>query len=453
MISLVVCLFQLKSISNQESQSDTERYQSYLIADRLRQSSDDLTAMARLYVSTGEKKYREYYNQILAIRNGTAPRPAKYDEPYWDLVIANKTIQKFTAPKSLAEMMLELHFTLKEYALLIDSENNSNQLAQTEIKAMNIFEGKYDDGTGHYTIQGKPNPQMAQLMLFSDDYMKAKSRVMKPIRNFFDQVDARTKKTNDELDKQMSHIILIAIALAIFSTIVMLISIFQALKSLSKANEENDLLLLNILPETIASRLKLGEEDIADEFPQASVMFADIINFTELTENLGAKRTVTILNQLFAELDHLTEKHKVEKVKTIGDNYMAVSGVPIQSTEHASNMANYALDILEKMHDFNKTNQLQLQFRIGMTYGTVIAGVIGHKKFVYDVWGNVVNLASRLEESSLPNKIHISEKMAFMLEDQFIVEPRENQDIKGVGTIKTYFLIGKKEENHHESQA
>lgn len=176
----------------------------------------------------------------------------------------------------------------------------------------------------------------------------------------------------------MSRIIILTLIFTFLSTILMIFFIIHALKSISRANDENDLLLLNILPEPIASRLKMGEVDIADEFSQASVMFADIINFTQLTEQLGAK-TVNILNRLFAEFDNLTEKYHVEKVKTIGDNYMAVSGVPEQTTRHAINIANYALAILERMMTFNQENKMQLEFRIGITYGNVIAGVIGHK--------------------------------------------------------------------------
>lgn len=444
LISLIVCLFELKHIAHQEIISEEEHYQSYVIADRLRQRSDDLTAMARLYVNTGEKKYRNYYNEIMAIRNGAAPRPLKYDESYWDLIITHKITPNYMPAQSLAERMLEHHFTLKEYALLLDAENKSYSLAQTETKAMNAIEGKYEDKQGNYTTPGKPNQQLAQQLLFNEEYMEAKALVMLPIHKFFEQVNTRTTKKHEELRAKMFHIIFIAILLAMLSTLFMLFSLVQALKSLAKANEENDLLLLNILPETIAFRLKSGEEDIADEYPQASIMFADIINFTELTEHLGAKKIVHILNQLFAELDNLTEQYKVEKIKTIGDNYMAVSGVPIQTTEHAANMANYALAILEKMQTFNQKHHLKLQFRIGMTYGNVIAGVIGHKKFLYDVWGNVVNLASRLEKSSLPNKIHISEKMAFMLGDEYLIEPYDMLTIKGFGQINTFFLIGKK---------
>ncbi|WP_259293206.1 adenylate/guanylate cyclase domain-containing protein [Legionella bozemanae] len=443
--SLIVCLFLLKHIAVQEIIDGNERYQLYSLANQLRQSSDDLTEMARLYVITGEKKYFDHYNEVLGIINGTSPRPLNYDELYWDLVIGDKRPQPYGPAKSLAAMMLEHRFTLKEFSLLTEAENQSKKLAETEIKAMNLIEGKYQDKSGNYTIIGKPNRQLAQQMVFGDDYLQAKLKVMKPLQEFFTLVNTRTFLINEQIDQEMSKIIALALGLSLLSTFLMLFFIIHALKTLSKVNEENDLLLLNILPESIASRLKMGEEDIADEYSQASVMFADIINFTQLTDQLGAKKTVNVLNLLFAELDKLTEKYHIEKVKTIGDNYMAVSGVPEQTTRHAINIANYALAILEKMQAFNQENQMQLQLRIGITYGTVIAGIIGHKKFVYDIWGNVVNLASRLEETSLPNKIQISEKMAFMLQDEFIVEPRGTLEMKGIGDVTTYFLLGKKE--------
>ncbi|KTD63052.1 guanylate cyclase [Legionella santicrucis] len=445
LLGLIISLFALKHIAVQEALDADERYQSYLIADSLRQSSDDLTDMVRLYVMTGEKKYRDYYNEILSIRDGKSPRPLDYDEIYWDLVIDNKRPQPYGEKQSIAAMMLEHNFTLREFAMLTEVEHRSNELVKLEIKAMNMVEGKYPDKDGNYTIIGKPNPKLAQSLVFSDEYAQAKMGIMKPLHSFFTHVEHRTLLTNEKIDMKMSRIIFLTLIFTFLSTILMIFFIIHALKSISRVNDENDLLLLNILPEPIASRLKMGEVDIADEFSQASVMFADIINFTQLTEQLGAKKTVNILNRLFAEFDNLTEKYHVEKVKTIGDNYMAVSGVPEQTTRHAINIANYALAILERMMSFNQENKMQLQFRIGITYGTVIAGVIGHKKFVYDIWGNVVNLASRLEETSLPNKIHISEKMAFMLEDEFIMEPRGTIEMKGIGTLKTFFLLGKKE--------
>lgn len=444
LVSLIVCLFELKYIASEELSNENEHYRSHLLAERLRQSSDDLTAMARLYVNTGDKKYRDYYNEIIAIRDGNAPRPVNYDGPFWSLAIANKIHPLYNPPKSLIKMMMEHHFTMKEFSLLLDAESKSNHLSQIEVKAMNMVEEKKDKDSVNYTLQGTM-PQLAQHMLFSNHYVEEKSQVMNPIQEFFMEVDTHAKKISDELDARMIHIIIISISLAILSTILMVFTLWQTLVSLSKANEKNDILLLNIMPEAIARRLKSGEKNIADEYPFASVLFADIIDFTTLTEKMGPQRTVTILNQLFAEFDNLTELYQIEKVKTIGDNYMAVSGIPIETTEHATNMANYALAILERMKAFNQKHQLNLRFRIGMTYGPVIAGVIGHKKFHYDVWGNVVNLASRLEKSALPNKIHISEQMAFMLRERYYIEPFKKTRIKGFGQINTFILLGKKE--------
>ncbi len=153
---------------------------------------------------------------------------------------------------------------------------------------------------------------------------------------------------------------------------------------------------------------------------------------------------VETLNQLFLLFDDLTEKCGVEKVKTIGDSYMAVAGIPVQVSDHAIRMANFALAIREKISEFNDAHNLNLQVRIGMTYGSVIAGVIGHKKFIYDVRGDVVNTASRMETTSLPGEIQITEKMAFMLAEEFEVVPREEMEVKGKGIMKNYFLKGRK---------
>ncbi|MGC1182561.1 adenylate/guanylate cyclase domain-containing protein [Legionella sp.] len=436
LISLLVCLFKLKHIADLEIKNESEYHKAYTIAEKLRQNVNNLTTLSRLYISTGDKKYRDYYNHILAIRDGDAPRPEKFYESYWDLMIGKKTDQNYIEPKSLSEIILEQNFSLKELSLLLEAENKSKQLTQIEIKAMNMAE-KNKKGT---------NTHLAHQILVNDHYMEEKANTLRPVRQFLAEIENKTKQNHKKLDAKSFRIIIIALPLAILSTLFMLFSIFQALTSLSRAKEANDLLLLNILPESIVQRLKSGEEDIADEFHQTSVMFADIINFTKLTENLGAKKTVTILNQLFAEFDNLTGQYHIEKVKTIGDNYMAVAGIPVQTSEHAINIADYALAILTKMHSFNETHQLALQFRIGITYGYVIAGVVGHKKFLYDVWGNVVNLASRLEKCALPNTILISEKMAFMLEEKYLVEPYATLTMKGFGAMKTFFLLGKKEE-------
>ncbi|RUR08678.1 adenylate/guanylate cyclase domain-containing protein [Legionella sp. km772] len=444
--SLLLSLLLLRYIAIQQIKSSDALYNSYKIAAELRQTSSDLTRMARSYVITGEKKYRDYFNEIIAIRNGTSPRPRNYDQVYWDLIIGGTRPQPFGPPESLEKIMIKNNFTLSDFELLHSAEDRSNALGQVELQAMNMRDGKYDNGTGTYSIQGIPNLPQAIQLVFGEEYMKQKAAIMQPIQEFFSTVNARTQREYNTYSRWMSYDLVIAIILAFLSTIVMIISIVKALNSLSAATKENELLLLNILPASIAERLKHGEEQIADEFSQASVMFADIVGFTLMTASLGAKKIVPLLNSLFEEFDNLTEVYGVEKVKTIGDNYMAVAGVPIPNTEHAINLADYALAMLSKLDAFNIQHHSKIEMRIGMTFGPVVAGVIGHKKFIYDVWGDVVNVASRMESTSIPGKIQITEKMALLLEDSFIIEQREPIEVKGMGVLNNYFLLGRKAE-------
>lgn len=440
LIILVACLLILKFLSDREIKSANQRYQSYKVAAGLRQSSDDLTKMVRLYVITGDPKYRDFFNEILSIRNGTSARPICYDEIYWDLVLdPSKRPCPYGPKESRTQMMLNHGFTVEEFQLLDQSLNLSNALVSMETKAMNAIEGKLEDTSGAYTLKGKPDPELAKGLLFGNEYMIMKAKIMEPLQRFFEIVEQRTKKTSEELDDYVTWVILAAIALALLITILM----FFSLKRISRVTEENEMLLLNILPQSIAERLRGGEKSIAEEF-QASVLFADIVGFTELTYEIGVTKMVEALNKIFREFDDLTEKFGVEKVKTIGDNYMAVAGIPIPASDHAIRLAKFALAIRQKVTEFNKQNGLNLQMRIGMTHGTVIAGVIGHKKFIYDVWGDVVNIASRMETTSLPGEIQITEKMALMLEEEFDVVKRQEIEVKGKGLMMTYFLKGKK---------
>lgn len=441
---LILCLVWLRGIALEHARNAVSRYEAINLASELRHSSDDLTEMVQRYVSTGKKKYRDYYHEILTIRDGTTPRPLNYEQIYWELVTDDHRPRPYGTPLSLKAKIYAHNFTYQEFSLLETAEARSQKLTNLELRAMNAMEGKFQDPSGDYTIKGKPDPELARKIIFSDEYMYQKYLIMSPIQKFYEILLKRMDTTSDELNKSLTSVAGLTLLLAIIATGLMLLSIYKILRSLSKANLENDLLLLNIFPTSIASRLKHGEEDIAEEFTQASIMFADIVNFTQLTESLGAKKIVNILNELFESFDNLTEIYKVEKVKTIGDNYMAVSGVPEPSIQHAVSIATYALALLDKLHEFNKTHNMNLQLRIGMSCGGVIAGIIGHKKFLYDVWGKVVNLASRLETHAQPNKILVSEKMAFMLEEDFILEPHEVLDIKGIGEVSTYYLIGRK---------
>jgi adenylate cyclase len=445
LLTLFVCLIFLLNISSRKSRSEKQRYESYLLADELRQSSDDLTKMVRLYVVTGEQKYRDYFNEILAIRNGELPRPLEYHLIYWDLVQNSKRPREGVNRKALKQLMIEQGFTLQEFDLLQKAQNLSDDLTDIEFTAMNAMEGKFDDGTGNFSVQGPPDPELAKKLVFSDLYMDEKRKIMTPILEFFRQVESRTQMKSEQLANETRWVISLAILLSGCSTIVMVFSIVKAIRMITKASRDTDMLLLNILPSPIAERLKGGEEHIADEFPQVSVFFADIVKFTELAAKIGSSNTVKILSDLFDEIDDLTGKFGVEKIKTIGDNYMAVSGLPIPKTDHAIKMAEFALTVRDMLKGFNEKNKLEIEMRYGMTFGSVVAGVIGHKKFIYDLWGDVVNTASRMESSGVPGEIQITEKMALLLEEKFILQERgEPIEIKGKGKMKTFFLKGKK---------
>jgi adenylate cyclase len=435
----------LRRLEAQQIAAYKRRFESYLLADELRQSSDDMTSMVRQYVMTGEKKYKDAFFQIHKIRDGEAKRPINYEQVFWDLAIVSDKEFPLGNRRSLKDAMIEQKFTIQEFNLLLDAIDEDDALTDMETAAINARDGLFDDGSGKYNIKREPDQNLAQSLVFGPEYMLAKARIMAPIQEFLMMVDQRTEIETELLNKKTNIAMIVSFIIAVLSATVLVIAIVKTLVSLTRLNAENEKLLLNVLPVPIAQRLKEGEEIIADRYPQVSVLFADIVNFTSMTHSLGPTNIVKVLNEVFALFDSLTEQYKIEKIKTIGDNYMAVAGVPVPDTNHAINLANFALAIREKLGEFNSEHHLDLQIRIGMSYGTVIAGVIGQKKFVYDLWGDGVNIASRMESTGEPGKIHVSEKLKMLLDEEFEFEEIEAKEIKGVGSMKTFFLIKKKE--------
>jgi class 3 adenylate cyclase len=207
--------------------------------------------------------------------------------------------------------------------------------------------------------------------------------------------------------------------------------------------EKSERLLLNILPEAIASQLKNGHATIANSFTEVTILFADLVGFTQLAEQLSPSELVEFLNQIFSCFDALTEKHHLEKIKTIGDAYMVVGGIPIERGNHAEAIANMALEMQAAIDEFNHQSQEQFKIRIGINTGPVVAGVIGTKKFSYDLWGDAVNTASRMESHGLPGMIQVSQSTYEKLQGKYQFQERGVIPIKGKGQLKTYFLIGK----------
>ncbi|NIR30999.1 MAG: response regulator [Gammaproteobacteria bacterium] len=216
------------------------------------------------------------------------------------------------------------------------------------------------------------------------------------------------------------------------------------LRTIRSEQEKSEKLLLNILPEPIAQRLKQGESSIADEFAEVTVLFCDLVDFTGFGSRHDASTVVDRLNEVFRTFDDLVETNGLEKVKTIGDAYMLVGGLPIVRTDHAAAVADVAVAMTEAVERLNRTHRESIQARVGIHTGPVVAGVIGRTKFTYDLWGDTVNVASRMESHGIPGRIQVSECTYRRLREEFIFEKRGKISIKGKGRMKTYLLCGRR---------
>ncbi|MEQ9000453.1 MAG: adenylate/guanylate cyclase domain-containing protein [Coleofasciculus sp. B1-GNL1-01] len=218
----------------------------------------------------------------------------------------------------------------------------------------------------------------------------------------------------------------------------------QAEAALRQEQEKSEQLLLNILPEPIAERLKHEHQIIAEDFAEVSVLFADIVGFTQLSSSMPPITLLNLLNQIFSIFDELCEHHQLEKIKTIGDAYMVVGGLPRSPLNHAHAIARMALDMQAAIAQFRDQTGQAFNMRIGINTGPVVAGVIGLKKFSYDLWGDTVNIASRMESQSIPGRIQVTAAIYEKLKDTFEFEQRGMIDVKGKGKMTTYFLLAVK---------
>lgn len=219
----------------------------------------------------------------------------------------------------------------------------------------------------------------------------------------------------------------------------------RAERGLAAERDRSDGLLNNILPGPIAECLKLGPATIADDFQETSILFADIVGFTKYTETVTPEHLIGLLNSVFSDFDDLTDKYRAEKIKTIGDAYMVVAGVPVNCADHAERMADMALDMLAAIAQHNERTGQALQIRVGIHSGPVIAGVIGKKKFAYDLWGDSVNTAARMESHGIPGVIQVSEATYSLLQPNYRFTERGEIEIKGKGPMRAYLLKGRTE--------
>lgn len=218
----------------------------------------------------------------------------------------------------------------------------------------------------------------------------------------------------------------------------------KAEKILRAEQEKSERLLLNILPAMIADRLKKGDSNIADGFAEVTILFADIVGFTEISSRTSPQELVELLNKIFSAFDRLSEQYGLEKIKTIGDNYMVAGGLPMPCTNHAESIAEMALEMQQEIMKLSGECDQPLNIRIGINTGPVVAGVIGTKKFIYDLWGDAVNTASRMESQGISGKIQVSDSTYQLLCDRYLLEKRGTINVKGKGDMTTYLLIGRK---------
>lgn len=225
-------------------------------------------------------------------------------------------------------------------------------------------------------------------------------------------------------------------------------------ESLRVEQKKSERLLLNVLPAEIAERLKTLQSKnkihlktsgsiVADSFDEVTVLFADIVDFTEYAASISPSELVNVLNEIFSEFDHLVEQYDLEKIKTIGDSYMVVGGLPIPSDDHAEAIAEMALQMQSAIKKFKRSDGSQFMLRIGIHTGQAIAGVIGTKKFIYDLWGDTVNVASRMESQGIAGSIQVTEITYHLLKDKYRFASKREIDIKGKGLMNTYLLIDK----------
>jgi class 3 adenylate cyclase len=263
---------------------------------------------------------------------------------------------------------------------------------------------------------------------------------------FWAEIDRRVEAASletIELEAQGRLFSILVVALYEFSAINLYGTDITAARMVEQANRENERLLLNILPAPVADRLHAGEQVIADRFDDLTLLFADIVDFTVMSSRMSPTEVVDLLNDVFSLFDALVEQHRLEKIKTIGDAYMVVGGLEADPEDHTVRVAEMALDLMAAVERVKRRDSGGINVRVGIHRGPAVAGVIGVKKFIYDVWGDTVNTASRMESHSVPGRIQVTDSVMRRLQGRFALEPRGTVDVKGKGPMSTWFLTGR----------
>lgn len=407
-------------------------------------------------IHTAAKNFLIYINEIILIsdvKTQTADLMTKFSG---SVQLINDTISKIPMLKKKEQgVAADINGTI----LIVDDNSMSRVLM---VRRLNHF--------GFTTLEAKNGEECFQLLQSENCDLILLNIVMHGMSGFdilsrlksetatvgkpvimistFKEIDCAVRcieaGADDYLEKPFNQVLLFSKIVALVNKKGLIDKQNELYISLAQEEERAQKLLLNILPETIADDLKLGKSVKLKRMMHASILFADIVNFTRITTQLSLDELSDFLNRVFSIFDMLVDKYGVEKIKTIGDNYMIAAGLPLPDKQHAEKLVQIGLDFLEDLKQFEvkplpKISKIQV--RIGISSGEVIAGIIGKKKFIYDVWGSPVNLASRMESEGVPNRIQISKQTHALVKDKFTFE-RNIVNIKGMGKMQVYLVRG-----------
>ena len=500
--AVTVAAFGLKATDALVARAQERRFHSDRLAEELLQSSELLTRFARAYAATGDARFRRFFDQVLDIRDGRRAVPPGYESGYWDQVVTRAVEEPMSAEgaRSLEQRLIDAGITIEEYALLKDAKVESDQLARIEAAAMKAVDDRGDEaarvratatlydadyfaakarimqpiGRFRDLLANRTARELAAISDWSDFLMwflivssalmlatfgglavVLSRRFIAPGRRIVEaavrvaagDLAARSRITGaDEIGRLGQSIDGMADALsaALDTARVQTATAEARAAELDEERDRSEKLLENMLPVLIADRLKRGESTIAETFPEVTVLFADIVGFTELATRLPPRQLVDMLSDVFGRFDELAARHRLEKIKTIGDCYMVVGGVPDRSPTHCQQVAEFAVEALAAIAESAAVSGLDLRLRIGMHTGTVVAGIVGRRKYSYDLWGDVVNLASRIQGVAEPNGIQVTDAVRVRLQDDYLFGDPVAVELKGRGTVTSYALRGRR---------
>lgn len=314
-----------------------------------------------------------------------------------------------------------------------------NALNELSMIYYNLHEAYYQKGMYKQSVEAHRKYKELQDSIFSQENSDKIANLEKSREDDLKQKEIEKQNIRiTEQEKREKLILYFSIGIVLLMTVVMIV-IYRLLK-------RSDKLLYNVLPVSIAKRLKNKEHPISDYFEQASIVFIDIVNFTEMARDADPRRVVEALNRIFTKYDTIAKKYGLEKIKTIGDSYMAAAGIPEVQKDNTHRAAQMALEVKAMMAEYHTVDGTKIEVRIGLDCGPVVAGVIGENKFIYDMWSDAVNTASRMESSSIAGQVHVSERFkdAVTEYEKFDYVERGEIEIKGKGKMKTYFIEEKK---------